>query len=73
MFGHVSGAHFNPAVTLAVFIKEGTDKMKSNLIFMLLIWTFQVLGMVLGALLAAITLPNYTDIAWLCPPVANSL
>ena len=38
MWGAVCGAHFNPAVSIAVFIKEGTGKMSRNAGFMLMIW-----------------------------------
>ena len=36
--GPVSGGHFNPAVTLGVFFKEGRAKFKRNGPFMVLIW-----------------------------------
>lgn len=38
MFGDVSGAHFNPAITAAVFVKEGTERMSENIGFMIMIW-----------------------------------
>jgi len=37
VFGPVCGAHFNPAVTTAVFIKEGLQKAGANFLFYLLI------------------------------------
>ena len=36
--GPVSGGHFNPAVTLGVFFKEGRSKFSQNWIFMVVIW-----------------------------------
>jgi glycerol uptake facilitator-like aquaporin len=33
MFGSVSGAHFNPAITIAVLIKEGEKNLIANIIF----------------------------------------
>jgi aquaporin Z len=33
VFGAVSGGHFNPAVTLGVFVKEGRSKMGHNAYF----------------------------------------
>ena len=53
MFGDVSGGHFNPAVSLAVFVKEGTEKMGDNIGFMIMIWMSQILGCIFGVLLVA--------------------
>jgi glycerol uptake facilitator-like aquaporin len=43
MFGPISGAHFNPAVTLAVLIRRGTDA-RTALAYVLA----QIIGAVLG-------------------------
>ena len=72
MFGDVSGAHFNPAVTTAVFIKEGGDRMGDNFGFMILIMFSQVLGCVFGVLIASISLTTADNVALLCPPPGNS-
>jgi aquaporin Z len=45
MGGHISGAHYNPAVTLAVLIR-GKIKLNEALVYML----FQILGAIIGAL-----------------------
>ena len=77
MFGDVSGAHFNPAVTTAVFIKEGTENMGENFGFMLMIWISQMMGCLLGVLLVAGTQTKmdfngeskvWPGMATLCPP-----
>ena len=72
MFGDVSGAHFNPAVTIAVFIKEGTANMGENIGFMILIWIGQVLGCVFGVLIASVALTSADNVALLCPPTGNA-
>ena len=33
MFGKVTGGHFNPAVTLGVFIKDGSSNFEKNLVY----------------------------------------
>lgn len=48
-FGHISGSHFNPAVTLSVYIR-GFISLYDALIFVII----QVLGGIAGALLAAL-------------------
>ena len=52
LFGPVSGGHFNPAVTLGVFIREFKI---SNALFMLKIWFSQLLGAILGAYIVFLT------------------
>lgn len=39
IFGPITGGHFNPAVTLGVFIKEGPAKFRQNGVFAILIMT----------------------------------
>ncbi|MES1220594.1 MAG: aquaporin [Bacteroidota bacterium] len=45
--GHISGAHYNPAVTLAVWIR-GRIEAKEAIVY----WIFQVAGAVVAALIA---------------------
>ena len=49
MYDRVSGAHFNPAVTIGVFIKEGKI---ANLLFAAMIIVSQILGATLGVAVA---------------------
>lgn len=51
--GPISGAHFNPAVTLGVFIKLGEFKNTGK---MLMIWLAQIVGAYLGIFLAWLSL-----------------
>lgn len=46
--GHISGAHYNPAVTLAVWMR-GRIEMKDAVMY----WIFQLLGAVVAALVVA--------------------
>jgi aquaporin Z len=46
--GHISGAHYNPAVSLAVWIRQ-----RSTLGEMLAYWAFQVAGAIVAALVVA--------------------
>jgi hypothetical protein len=54
IFGGITGGHFNPAVTLGVYIKEG--KWKENAAFASLIVTSQLVGSLLGMSFAWLTL-----------------
>lgn len=45
--GHISGAHYNPAVTLAVWMR-GRISMKDAVMY----WVFQLIGAAVGALLS---------------------
>ena len=56
IFGGVTGGHFNPAVTLGVYTASG--EYCKNLIFMILIIAFQLIGAVGGAALAWLALRN---------------
>lgn len=51
--GHISGAHYNPAVSLAVFIRG-----KISASEMLQYWVIQVIGGVLGALTSYMVMDN---------------
>ena len=54
IFGGITGGHFNPAVTLGVYLHEG--KWKENAPFMMLIMTSQLVGSLLGMSIASATL-----------------
>merc|ERR1719225_1656560 len=49
IFGGVSGGHFNPAVTLGVYVREA--KWAQNFIFLIMIIASQICGALCGALL----------------------
>ena len=54
IFGAVSGGHFNPAVTLGVYIREA--QFGRNIIFMFMIIASQIAGALVGMLLAFLSL-----------------
>jgi len=54
IFGGVSGGHFNPAVTLGVYIRE--KKYAENFVFLLMIITSQIMGALTGMMLAYLVL-----------------
>lgn len=58
MGGHVSGAHYNPAVTLALFLRN-----KMNRGDLLPYWAAQLLGATVGAFLASMFLDHTFTIA----------
>ena len=65
IFGGVSGGHFNPAVTLGVYIRE---KKVSNCPFMLAIMGSQVAGALVGMFLAYFVLRNNENGEFIVPP-----
>jgi len=78
--GGISGGHFNPAVTLAVLIKEGRRKLTENLVFACMIWAAEVCGAILGVFCVFMTNRTkfndetksiYPGIALLCPGVSS--
>ena len=54
IFGGVSGGHFNPAVTLGVYVRE--QKWAENFIFMVMIIASQCGGALAGMLLSYLVL-----------------
>ena len=38
---------------MAVFVKERNNKIKENILFMLMIWTSQIIGAILGVILVS--------------------
>ena len=76
--GTVSGGHFNPAVTMAVLTRLGTENLGSNIFFSFFIIFAQVLGAALGVLFCFIMtkrseqeLMIHPKIPTLCP--ANNI
>ena len=79
VFGSVCGAHFNPAVTIAVLIKNG-DLVK-DLPFASLIILSQIIGGLIGVLTVFMSLSKLTDdagvttktetLGLLCPTIAK--
>ena len=72
--GGISGGHFNPAVTLAVLVREGTQKIVENLTFALMIIASQLLGASAGVTMVYLMLKKdptdqtiFPKIALLCP------
>ena len=72
IFGGITGGHFNPAVTLGVYISEG--KYKENLSWVGLLWVAQIVGGLLAWFLTECTLFGEKfgtipdgDIQILCP------
>ena len=54
IFGGVSGGHFNPAVTLGVYVREA--KWAQNFLFAIMIIASQIAGAIVGMLLASLSL-----------------
>ena len=53
--GPLNGGHFNPAVTLAVFVREGLSKMGSNFFLAMCLIFSQFCGGLLGVGMARLT------------------
>jgi glycerol uptake facilitator-like aquaporin len=62
MSAKVSGGMFNPAVTIAVYLSEGT--FLKNIILIVMIWVAQVIGAYFGIIYAHFCLG---EPAFLCP------
>ena len=54
IFGGISGGHFNPAVTLGVYVREA--KWEKNFIMLITIIASQISGAIIGMLLASVVL-----------------
>jgi len=59
IFGGISGGHFNPAVTLGVYVREA--KWAHNFIFLVMIIASQIAGAMVGMLLAYLVLRVQKD------------
>lgn len=53
LFGGVSGGHFNPAVTLAVLFKEGSENWMRNFTFTIMLIIVQGIGAMIGLVVCA--------------------
>ena len=59
IFGGISGGHFNPAVTLGIYVREG--EYAKNFVFTLLYIVSQISGALVGMLLAYLVLRIEVD------------
>ena len=66
IFGSVSGGHFNPAVTLGVFVREA--RWVENFIFCILIIASQISGALVGMLLSYVVLRVQENGEWVLKP-----
>jgi len=65
IFGGITGGHFNPAVTLGVFVAEcSSEKFKANLPTAVLVSLGQLIGALLGMLMAAFSLSANINGSW---------
>ncbi|TDC54430.1 hypothetical protein E1212_03040 [Jiangella ureilytica] len=62
--GHVSGGHFNPAITLAMLLAKKIDALGASIY-----WAAQLAGAALGALLVAVA--SDTDAVAVATPAVN--
>lgn len=78
-FGHVGGAHFNPAVTTGVLINKGING--QNIVFYIMIVTSQIIGAMLAFGVVSIAATKSKDgmyntvedgINILCPPTGKT-
>ena len=56
VMGFVSGGHFNPAVTIAIYINEVNQNWFINTTFMLWYITAQIVGAIFGAIISLLAL-----------------
>jgi glycerol uptake facilitator-like aquaporin len=71
----VTGGHFNPAVTMGVFVKDGKENFQNNLLYVLSLLFSQILGAAAGVGISFMVMHTYIDkplkvfpqIAVLCP------
>ena len=68
--GPLNGGHFNPAVTLAVLVREGMAKFGSNIFLAFSMIVSQIIGGGLGATLARAT-RSADNITGLYPAIAR--
>lgn len=74
--GPICGAHFNGAVTIAVFIQEITN-WRENILYCLVILLSQIVGASFGLFIVWLSLFKGTDGSWqgglakLCPPLID--
>lgn len=59
LFAQISGGHFNPAVSFAVYLAEGSYL--QNIPYLLLLWISQIVGAVGGAYLAFLVLARHRE------------
>lgn len=62
IFGGISGGHFNPAVTMGVYVREA--KWAENFIFLIMIIASQISGALVGMLLSYLVLRVQKDGEW---------
>ena len=55
LFGNINGGHFNPAITLAVFLHHKVPNKKQKLAFLVNILLSQLSGAIIGVLIVAMT------------------